>query len=139
MYRSLVPWPKAIPCGLSSSASGADPPSPEVPGVLALPASLYTFPAVMVMPKYVPLTAGTTRTRSFPESEMIMFPDESNASPAGAYSRNPDSDDPPFEAPCCPDTLPATVYMSPAVIDRPHCVLDVPGISSIRLSAKSTM
>ncbi len=56
----------ATPQGTFSSALVAGPPSPDSPELpVALPATVYMFPAVIAIPRCVPELAGTSWIRLF--------------------------------------------------------------------------
>src|ERR1022692_801141 len=106
MYRFPAPS-TATDCGRNKNADVAGPPSPPWPLVAwALPATVYTSPAVMVIPNWVWLYAAISWIRLFHASAMYTSPAESNASPSG-LNRPALIAGPPFPAVATCKPLPA--------------------------------
>src|SRR5580658_8366733 len=95
-------------------------------------------PAVIDCPHWVPVSAASSWIRLLPASATYTSdPLAGIASPTGPSS-SADVDAPPSpESPYDPVADPATVYMSPAVIEIPHCVPDDLAISWTRWLSES--
>src|SRR5450756_1280985 len=116
----------------------AGPPSPELPLVpAALPATVYSSPAVIDWPHWVPGTLAISWMRLFCSSAMYRSPVASMAR-LGAPAMIVALAGPPSACRVAA-APPVTVYSSPAVIDWPHWVPGTPAISWIRLFCSSAM
>src|SRR6266851_3426667 len=99
----------ATPCGAASSASPAAPPSPLFPATpVADPAIVYTSPAIIAIPHWVPLLPATSCTRCPSVSAIYRFP-PADSTPCGE-PKGADAAGPPLPL-LVPS--PSRVYRSP--------------------------